>query len=107
MKKIFYLVFLFSTVLFAQYSNKALIILNNQTDNIKVFAALELKKHLDLVLKENVLIESEYTNQDSEYIFFIGTQPYKETLNKNKSNYEIINNKIDDFYLDIKIGDKK
>lgn len=94
MKKIFYLVFLFSTVLFAQYSNKALIILNNQTDNIKVFAALELKKHLDLVLKENVLIESEYTNQDSEYIFFIGTQPYKETLNKNQSNYEIINNKI-------------
>lgn len=94
MKKIFYLVFLFSTGLFAQYSNKALIILNNQADNIKIFAALELKKHLDLVLKENVLIESEYTNQDSEYIFFIGTQPYKETLNKNQSNYEIINNKI-------------
>lgn len=94
MKKIFSLLFLLTSFVFAEYLNKALIILNDNSDNIKKFAALELKKHLDLILNENISIESKYTNQNSKYIFFIGIEPIGKKLNTNQSNYIIKDNKI-------------
>ncbi|MDX9960487.1 MAG: DUF4838 domain-containing protein [Aliarcobacter sp.] len=90
MKILLFLVF--QIFLFADYSNKVSIFLTKDSSHIEVFAALELKKHLELILNEEVLISND-NNQNPEYIFYVGIIP--ENINTiNDSNYIIKEKKI-------------
>lgn len=93
MKTKFFLFLFLVSFLFAD-SKQALIILEDIENPIKSFSAKELKKHLELVLNENIDIETKYINQDVKYIFFVGKEPKKFQLDKAYSNYVIEENKI-------------
>lgn len=93
MKIKFFFFFFLVSFLFAD-SKQALIILEDKENPIKFFSAKELKKHLELVLNENIDIESKYVNQDVKYVFFVGEEPKNIKLNKSHSNYVIEENKI-------------
>ena len=100
MKKLFFFFFFLPLFLFANYPYNALIILDEKSDDIKKFAAYELKKHLSLILNEDIIINSKYINQNSKYIFFIGIKPENLALDIKQSNYIIKKNKVYLFGID-------
>jgi hypothetical protein len=90
----FILFLFFQSILLANYSTQALIILDDESNPIKKFSALELKKHLSLLLNEEVLISSTYLNKKADYIFYIGVEPRNILFKKKQSNYIINGNEI-------------
>lgn len=85
--------FLFSNTI---YKSEALIVINNNIGHIKEYAALELKKHLELVLGEKVLITTDPNLFDSKYVFYIGVNPNSKEYHykDEESNYIIKDNKV-------------
>jgi hypothetical protein len=90
----FILFLFFQSILLANYSSQALIILDDESNPIKKFSALELKKHLSLLLNEEVLISSTYLNKKANYIFYVGIEPENILSKKQQSNYIIKGNEI-------------
>lgn len=94
--KYIYLLLFITSLLFSKnidYSNEAIIVIKEKSNDINIFAAQELQKHLELILKEKILIN---TNEDVDkfnYIFYIGNVSSKN-YQKNETNYVIENNKI-------------
>lgn len=94
--KYFYLILFLTSFLFSKnldYSQEAIIVIEDKSNDISIFAAQELQKHLELILKEKILFQ---TNEDLDrfkYIFYIGNT-FNKNNQKNVSNYIIKNNKI-------------
>lgn len=94
--KIFFLLFFFISILFSKnvdYSNEAIIIIDENPNDINTFAAQELQKHLELILNKKILFKTNEDLNKFKYTFYIGNSSNK-THKKNESNYVIENNKI-------------
>lgn len=94
--KFLYLILLIISFL---HSKQSIIIIDKNSDSIKKFAALELKKHLELVLNQSIPILTDLTNDSFQQIFYVGINPnIKNQISQ--SNYTIDNNKIYLFGID-------
>jgi len=72
------------------------IIIPDTANSIVLFAAEELKKHLDLVFDRDIQISSPLSNINSDKQIFIGVKPdgYNRMLNPEEAVYIISNNSI-------------
>jgi hypothetical protein len=94
--KYFYLILFITSLLFSKdidYSNEAIIVIEKNTNDINIFAAQELQKHLELILKQKILFKTDEDLNKFNYIFYVGTAS-PENNQKNESNYVMENNKI-------------
>ena len=96
MKIFIFLLFISTSILFSKntdYSNEAIIIIDENPNDINTFAAQELQKHLELILNKKILFKTNEDLNKFKYTFYIGNNSNK-THQKNESNYLIENNKI-------------
>ena len=95
--KIFSLLFLFFiSFLYSKnmdYSHEAIIVIEESSNDINVFAAQELQKHLELILKQKILFKTNEDLNKFKYIFYIGSIS-KKNYHKDESNYIIEDNNI-------------
>jgi hypothetical protein len=94
--KYFYIFIFFTSLLFSKnidYSQEAIIVLEKNPNDINIFAAQELQKHLQLILKQKILFNTNEDLNNFNYVFYIGSTFYKNNQ-ENESNYIIENNKI-------------
>jgi hypothetical protein len=94
--KYFYVFIFLTSLLFSKnidYSQEAIIVLEKNPTDINIFAAQELQKHLQLILKQKILFNINEDLNNFNYVFYIGSTFYKNNQ-KNESNYIIENNKI-------------